>query len=93
MRRALRCDGVIPAGADTPDKIREMRAWLGRPELDVLAEGETPAGDPVTAAETVEPWADAGCTWWMETRWAMPHHGPDRMREIRERITAGPPRR
>jgi hypothetical protein len=27
----------------------------------------------------------------METRWAMPHHSADRMREIRERITAGPP--
>ena len=93
MRRVLRCDGVIPACADTPDKIREMRAWLGKPELDVLAEGETPPGDPLAAAETVEPWAAAGCTWWMETRWTMPHHGPDRMREIRDRITAGPPRR
>jgi len=92
MRRVLRCDGVIPAGADTPEKIREMRAWLGKPELDVLAEGETPA-DPTEGAEIVAPWAAAGCTWWMETRWMMPHHTPERMREIRARITAGPPRR
>jgi alkanesulfonate monooxygenase SsuD/methylene tetrahydromethanopterin reductase-like flavin-dependent oxidoreductase (luciferase family) len=90
MRRVLRCEGVIPQGADTPDKIRELRAWLDRPAIDVLAEGETPA-DAVAAAEIVAPWAEAGCTWWMETRWAMPHHGPDRMRDIRDRIAAGPP--
>jgi hypothetical protein len=29
---------------------------------------------------------------WMETRWEMPHHSPERMRQIRERIAAGPPR-
>jgi alkanesulfonate monooxygenase SsuD/methylene tetrahydromethanopterin reductase-like flavin-dependent oxidoreductase (luciferase family) len=96
LRRVLRCDGVIPAGADSPEAIRELRAWLSDhgapPTLDVLSEGETPAGDPARAAEIVAPWADAGCTWWMETRWQMPHHTDDRMREVRSRIEAGPPR-
>jgi hypothetical protein len=40
----------------------------------------------------VRPWAEAGCTWWLETRWEMPHHGPERMAEIQARIAAGPPR-
>jgi hypothetical protein len=34
----------------------------------------------------------AGCAWWMESRWDMPHHSPERMRLIRERVAAGPPR-
>lgn len=93
MGRVLRCDGIIPQGATVTD-YPAMRAWLtergARPDLDVLAEGETPAGDQ--AAAIVTPWAEAGCTWWMETRWQPPADGEDRLREIRDRITAGPPR-
>ena len=74
-----------------------MRAWLtdhgSPPDLDILAEGETPADDPAIAWATVDPWARAGCTWWLETRWEMPHHSAERMQQIRERIAAGPPRR
>jgi alkanesulfonate monooxygenase SsuD/methylene tetrahydromethanopterin reductase-like flavin-dependent oxidoreductase (luciferase family) len=84
MRRVLRCDGVIPGYAGGPTAVREMCAWLAEqgapPGFDVLAEGETPASE---AAAVVAPWADAGCTWWMETRWGKPA-------EIRDRITAGP---
>jgi len=96
MRRVLRCDGVIPGGAGVAE-LPAMRAWLqerGAPaELDVLSEGETSGDDPVAAWAEVGPWAAAGATWWMETRWELPHHSPERMREIRERIAAGPPRR
>ncbi len=97
MRRVLKCDGVIPGHGGTPDIAREMRAWLherGAPAgVDILCEGETPTDDPKAAWSQVEPWADAGCTWWMETRWELPHHSPERMRQIRRRIAAGPPRR
>ena len=97
LRRALRCDGVIPGHGGGPEEIRAMRAWLTErgapPDLDILAEGETPADDPPGAWAAVTPWAEAGCTWWMETRWEMPHHSTERMREIRKRIAAGPPRR
>jgi alkanesulfonate monooxygenase SsuD/methylene tetrahydromethanopterin reductase-like flavin-dependent oxidoreductase (luciferase family) len=96
MRRVLKCDGIIPANAGTPDDVRAMCAWLaehGAPaDLDVLAEGETPPDDTAAARAEVAPWAEAGCTWWMETRWDMPHHSPERMHQIRERIAAGPPR-
>ncbi|MFI5930871.1 LLM class flavin-dependent oxidoreductase [Actinoplanes sp. NPDC051494] len=95
LRRALRCDGVIPQGLETPDDARALRAWLtdhdAAPGLDVLTEGETPADDPVAARAQVAPWAEAGCTWWLETRWELPHHSPERMRQIRDRIAAGPP--
>jgi alkanesulfonate monooxygenase SsuD/methylene tetrahydromethanopterin reductase-like flavin-dependent oxidoreductase (luciferase family) len=87
MRRVLRCDGIIPGHAGGPDAVREMRTWLtdkGVPSgFDILAEGET---SPSDAAEVVAPWAHAGCTWWMETRWT-------RRDEIRDRIAAGPPAR
>ena len=59
--------------------------------FDVLSEGETPAGDADGAAAIVRPWRDAGATWWMETRWEMPHDSAGRMREVEERIAAGPP--
>ena len=101
MRRVLRCDGIVPqyhlGGRDgTPDDVRHLRAWLteqhARPELDVVAEGETPADDPAAASACAASWAQAGCTWWLETRWEMPHHSPERLRQVHDRINAGPPR-
>lgn len=100
MRRVLRCDGVVPqfdlGGREgSPDDIRALRAWLdgngAGPDLDVIADGETPANDPAAAAAVVSPWAEAGCTWWLETRWDMPHHSADRMAQVHQRLTAGPP--
>ena len=55
MRRALRCDGIVSQfeGEEhegTPELVREMRRWLGdngaRPDIDVIAQGETPGDDP-----------------------------------------------
>jgi alkanesulfonate monooxygenase SsuD/methylene tetrahydromethanopterin reductase-like flavin-dependent oxidoreductase (luciferase family) len=100
MRRVLRCDGVLPQyrldGREAlPDDARAVRAWLtehgAAPELDVISDGETPATDRDAAAAQVAPWAEAGCSWWLETRWEMPHHSEERMNEIRQRIAAGPP--
>jgi alkanesulfonate monooxygenase SsuD/methylene tetrahydromethanopterin reductase-like flavin-dependent oxidoreductase (luciferase family) len=110
MRRALRCDGLLPNVlrdgipdqrtpedmAVTPDDMRAIRDWLreqgASPDFDLIAEGETPADDPEDARRVVAPWADAGATWWLEARWAMPHHSPERLRQVRERLEAGPPR-
>jgi len=104
MRRALRCDGLLPVCMDetgfretTPDDIRAMRGWLDehgglRPGFDIVMEGETPTDDPAKAAAIVSPWAEAGCTWWLDARWQLPHDDAERMREVRERLAAGPPR-
>ncbi len=100
LRRALRCDGIVPQyqvdGRDpAPDDARALRQWLtshgAAPGFDIVMDGETPAGDPGAAAAMTGPWADAGCTWWLETRWEMPHDSPERMAGIRARIEAGPP--
>jgi hypothetical protein len=98
MRRVLRCDGVVPqieveGRPGSPDDIRDMLAWLaerGRDDLDVVIDGETPAGAAAASAH-VRPWADAGATWWLETRWEMPHNSDERMEQIRDRLAAGPP--
>src|SRR6266498_2976117 len=103
MRRALRCDGLLPVlmnGGEhrgiAPDDIRAMLRWLQdngvRPGFDVVMEGETPADDPAAARAVVAPWEEAGCTWWLDARWEMPHESPERMRQVRERLQAGPPR-
>lgn len=100
MQRVLRCDGVVPQyqvgnREGRPEDARALRAWLtehgASPALDVVAEGETPADNRSAASEQVRPWAEAGCTWWLETRWEMPHDSPDRLAQIRERFAAGPP--
>jgi hypothetical protein len=94
MRRVLRCDGIIPQyapadGEPGPHHAAEVRQWLtgqGLPAgFDVIADGETPAGDAAAAAAAVAPWAAAGCTWWLETRW-------EARDQFRERLAAGPPR-
>jgi alkanesulfonate monooxygenase SsuD/methylene tetrahydromethanopterin reductase-like flavin-dependent oxidoreductase (luciferase family) len=100
LRRALRCDGIVPQyqvdGRDPgPDDARALRQWLtghgAGPGFDIVMDGETPAGDPAAAEATTRPWSEAGCTWWLETRWEMPHDSPERMADIRARIDAGPP--
>jgi alkanesulfonate monooxygenase SsuD/methylene tetrahydromethanopterin reductase-like flavin-dependent oxidoreductase (luciferase family) len=100
MRRVLRCDGVVPQYQvgdrdGVPDDARAVRAWLSdrgvSPDVDVVAQGETPAGDASAASAAVSPWFEAGCTWWLETRWEMPHNSPDRMLEVQRRLAAGPP--
>jgi alkanesulfonate monooxygenase SsuD/methylene tetrahydromethanopterin reductase-like flavin-dependent oxidoreductase (luciferase family) len=102
MQRVLRCDGLLPNVMDgtsiretTPDDMRAMRTWLdehGAPaDFDLVAEGETPASDADVARRIVAPWAEAGATWWLDSRWAMPHHSPERLGDVRERLLAGPP--
>jgi alkanesulfonate monooxygenase SsuD/methylene tetrahydromethanopterin reductase-like flavin-dependent oxidoreductase (luciferase family) len=98
MRRALRCDGIIPQfGADSggPEGLRAVTAWLDEhgapPGLDVVVDGETPAGDADAAAAHAGTLADAGATWWLETRWGMPDNMPERVQDMTDRLAAGPP--
>ncbi len=56
--------------------------------FDIVLEGETPLGDQEQTAALVQPWAEAGVTWWLENVWRTPG-GLDGMRA---RIRQGPPR-
>jgi hypothetical protein len=96
MARVLRCDGIVPQYKDEPNPLeaRQISEWLaekGASHIDVISEGETSASDLEHAASVVLPWANAGCTWWLETRWGSPESGVQRVEEVRERLKAGPP--
>jgi alkanesulfonate monooxygenase SsuD/methylene tetrahydromethanopterin reductase-like flavin-dependent oxidoreductase (luciferase family) len=102
MERALRHDGWLPywlpkaggeglARPDMPDELAAARDWIGARRsldgFDIVMEGSTPADDPAAAARQVQPWADAGATWWIESDWNTFEVEP-----ARRRINAGPPR-
>jgi hypothetical protein len=102
MRRVLRYDGLLPdvmekkgghwkRRATTPDDIRAMRVFVDEHRtlttpFDIVMEGETPGDDPEKAASIVQPWAEAGATWWIEAKWGAPDD------PVRTRIQQGPPR-
>ncbi len=101
MARVLRHDGIIPNkltpdrthAAIAPDDIRAIREYAAAHRtaatpFEIIAEGTTPTGDPAAAAAQVQPFAEAGATWWIESPWTPPN-GPD---ELRARIRQGPPR-
>jgi hypothetical protein len=103
MTRALRCDGLLPnvKRGDRPedyiataDDIRDMLAWLrarggATDGFDIIVEGETSGPDDTGA---IVPLADAGATWWLETRWSSFDNPEMAHAAVRERIYAGPPR-
>lgn len=103
MRRVLRCDGLLPARMDEagklaelrPRDVREMTAYVEAKReadtpFDIVIEGETPGDSPAAAAAKVREWAEAGATWWTETRWMAPRDEAG-METIRARIRKGPP--
>jgi alkanesulfonate monooxygenase SsuD/methylene tetrahydromethanopterin reductase-like flavin-dependent oxidoreductase (luciferase family) len=85
MRRALRYDGLLPTVIDetgqargaTPDEIRAMRTYIDArvPDraYDIIVEGKTPGDDPDQAREILNPWREAGATWWIEALWDAPN--------------------
>jgi alkanesulfonate monooxygenase SsuD/methylene tetrahydromethanopterin reductase-like flavin-dependent oxidoreductase (luciferase family) len=104
MRRALRYDGLLPNVLDengrqrdiTPDDIRAMSAYIAerrQPSMPfaIVMEGETPGDDAAAARAIVERWAEAGATWWIESRWNAPRTAEGRASVLR-RIRQGPPR-
>jgi hypothetical protein len=100
LARVLKYDGLLPnkigedgrAGPCSPDDLRAIRAYVTERRdvagFDLVAEGKTPADDPAAAAAIVQPWVDAGATWWTEADWDAMNDLP----RVRARIEAGPPR-
>jgi hypothetical protein len=99
-QRVLRYDGLLPnkitrgqePATITPEDIRAMKAYAAehrrqRTPFDIVQEGETPGEDRERAREIVRPYAEAGATWWTESRWSFPP-----IEELHLRIQQGPPR-
>ena len=105
MRRALRCDGILPvlmspdgSQADmAPDDVRALRAHVaeqcgGLAGFDIVLEGSTPGEQPAEARATVRAYAEAGATWWIEDVWQNLEGPGDGVERMRARIRQGPPR-
>jgi alkanesulfonate monooxygenase SsuD/methylene tetrahydromethanopterin reductase-like flavin-dependent oxidoreductase (luciferase family) len=91
LRRAARWDGAVVGGS--PEEVRERKATIEALRtsplpLDIITEGQTPSDDPARAAAIVRPYAEAGATWWLESRW----EDTTGTSEMRTRIRSGPPR-
>lgn len=98
VARAFRYDGIMPfvpgpepeQSAITPEIVREIAAVApqrdaGSPAFDIVIEGTT-AADAAAARAQVQPFADAGATWWIESPWGIPD-----VASLRARVAAGPP--
>ena len=94
FRRAAKWDGVYPGAEGTlkPWDLKTILAYIRRHRepskpFDVLVFGYTP-NDPEKGARIVDPYIEAGATWWAE--------GTDyehrTVKGFRERIRSGPPK-
>jgi alkanesulfonate monooxygenase SsuD/methylene tetrahydromethanopterin reductase-like flavin-dependent oxidoreductase (luciferase family) len=100
MQRAMQYDGLLPMKLDpetrqmqalAPPDLAEIVAYVrtkraGSSPYDIIWEGNTPGDDPGRAAGLVQPWEQAGATWWIETMWDVQDLG-----RVAERIRQGPP--
>lgn len=104
MARALRYDGLLPNVLNergehtppTPDHIRDITAYIQQHRTDttpydVIVEGKTPGDDRVAGSSIVQPWIEAGATWWIEALWPTPDQPTD-LDGVLRRIKHGPPR-
>lgn len=98
MRRVLKCDGLIPARMNSdgqfavvePEDIRAMKAYVEANRttttpFDIVIEGKTVGLTNQQMIEKLEPWREAGATWWMETLYDVPRE------QMIERLRQGPP--
>jgi alkanesulfonate monooxygenase SsuD/methylene tetrahydromethanopterin reductase-like flavin-dependent oxidoreductase (luciferase family) len=99
--RAARWDGFCPArlpdeqGSDDmkPSDIRDIKSYITRHRsssapFDLVIGGHTVGDDPAKARAQVEPFIEAGATWWCE--FVLP--GPGEADRALTRIKQGPPR-
>jgi alkanesulfonate monooxygenase SsuD/methylene tetrahydromethanopterin reductase-like flavin-dependent oxidoreductase (luciferase family) len=101
VRRALRWDGLIVAKMDakgsyedvTAEDIKTIKAFAdeNREEttpFDIIMEGVTPGDDHARVTAQLQPYEEAGLTWWIESMW----ESPGGMEAVRARIKQGVPR-
>ena len=100
FRRAARYDGVVPGKVGEeplkPDDLRKIISYIADHRIestpfDVAVGGILPPS-PEKGPELVQPWIDAGATWWIgspDRYWSS--EPQERLDELRKRIHQGPP--
>jgi alkanesulfonate monooxygenase SsuD/methylene tetrahydromethanopterin reductase-like flavin-dependent oxidoreductase (luciferase family) len=101
MGRAIQYDGILPniLGEDghvrmtptLPEEIRQIKEYIiekrGSIEgFDIVVEGETPNDEGANAAGIVQPYIEAGATWWIEAMWQK-----NDLEAVLNRLRQGPP--
>jgi alkanesulfonate monooxygenase SsuD/methylene tetrahydromethanopterin reductase-like flavin-dependent oxidoreductase (luciferase family) len=94
MRRVLKYDGLIHQGDVAA--LKDARAWLeehreSSGEFHYVCEGVTPGDDPAAQRAVVEPWLEAGATWYNESMWELPRT-QESVPALLARVRSGPPR-
>jgi hypothetical protein len=56
-----------------------------------VCEGVTPGDDPAAQRAVVEPWLEAGATWYNESMWELPRT-QESVPALLARVRSGPPR-
>lgn len=106
MRRAARWDGAIPIRREgvPAEEWREIKDYIRAhcqddAPFDFVHNGASPSDDPAEARRMVEPYVEAGVTWWIEgidpwrfgADWEKPWSS-EYSQMMRERVLQGPPR-
>jgi hypothetical protein len=97
FRRAAKWDGIIPLKLPVrlldPRDLREVLDYIesqrgGLESFDAAVIGWTVSKDPKKNARKIQPYVEAGMTWWLES----PYTKRDSPIGMRQRIRKGPPR-
>lgn len=99
MQRVLRCDGLIPVKMNPqrqftdlqPEDVRQMKAYIDANRtlttpFDIVVEGKTLGLSHTQIIDKLQPWIEAGATWWIETVGDVPQD------QVLAHIQQGPPR-
>ncbi len=95
FRRAAKWDGVLPGKVNeeqlAPEELKKILVYIkahrkNSKSFEVAVYGSTPANLD-KAAKVIQPWIEAGATWWREGigDWR------GSLKTVRERIRSGPP--
>lgn len=74
-----------------PDHIAAIKAWIAERReantpFEIVIEGTTPGDNLEATLDRLQPLADAGATWWIESMW-----GDSTVDDLKRRIEQDPP--
>ncbi|HEY8455442.1 MAG TPA: LLM class flavin-dependent oxidoreductase [Actinopolymorphaceae bacterium] len=83
LGRSARWDGIIavdmssdanPSDPVPPSTVASIREWMierrgSLDGFDIVVEGVTDGADPTAVHKQIQPYREAGATWWIESHW------------------------
>lgn len=97
MERVLRYDGIMPMVSGPngtaqagPTEVKAIRQYVDEKRtlttpFDIVIDGQSSGTDKAAAHVAVQPWIEAGATWWIESLWGKEEA------EVLTRLRQGPP--